>query len=377
MSDESFNDKSDAALPLIVPRMASNIAQDSRKTQERRVPDVTAKSGGRRVSSRKPVPKGTKRGLRKPLEPGMEFTAEFSQATVAFANGDYEKAELYTLKALQLNPEVFQAHNLLSEIHAARGDKEKAINAAWNGAHTRPRDTKMWARVAGLILEQEGEGRELRLKDALYCYARIITVDRHNIEARQRRAAINRELGYKRKVISEYEYLLRLFPQDITLIRHLADIYTEVNEADKALHHYESHTARACSEDDALGSILTWSDVNIIAELYIILGKFKEGLMKVRRLCRRLLGRQDDHIWDSVESDDREWDLDHEPRRSKTSGFVADAHGRAFYGEGLPMELRVKLGTFRLLSDGENLNEALVSAIVRSASNVRMTEVIC
>ena len=363
MSEENLDEDSDVIPGAALPQLSSSIARQIGQEQKPQKPGASVQRKGRNLSSRKSGSKSKKRGHRKPIEPGLDFTAEFSQATMAFTNGDFENAELYTLKALQLNPEVFQAHNLLSEIHAARGDHEKAINAAWNGAHTRPRDTKMWSRVASLILEQGGEGRESRLKDALYCYSRIISVEKHNIEARHHRAAINRELGHKRKVIAEYEYLLRLLPHDMSILRHLADIYIEMNAADKALQHYEVHATQACGQCDETRTFLTWSDLNIIAELYIILRSWKDGLLKIRRLCRRLLGRRDDVIWDCIESDDREWDLDDEPRRVKTPGFIIGAYERVCYGEGLPLELRVKLGTLRLLSDNNDMEEALVRIV--------------
>ena len=310
--------------------------------------------------------KGIKRGLRRPVEPGIEVTTQLSKATIAFTNGDFEAAEDSALIAVRLNPEVFQAHNLLSQIHAARGDSVKSIDAAYNGAHTRPRDTEMWKRVATMILGQSTAGREECLKDALYCYARIITVDRYNVEARYQRAAINRELGHRRKAVAEYEYLLKHLPQDMTLLRHLADICIELDIGERALKHYES-TMEAIvgrsSENNT--AAFTWSDVNIMAELYIRVKRFEAGLTQTKRLCRYLLGRSEEMFWDEVSSDDREWDLEDFPRRIETTRFRPGPSGRCCYGEGLPLEIRAKMGVFRLSMSNDDFIEAEVSLTTR------------
>ena len=304
--------------------------------------------------------RGIKRGLRKPLEPDVDFKAQLSEATMAFTNSNLEAAEIFTLRALQLNPEMYQAHNLLSEIHLARGDKDKALRAAWNGAHTRPRDTEMWGRIARLILERVCDNREATLRDAIYCYTRVISVEKDNVEARYQRATLNRELGYKKKVAADYEHLLKQLPHDTTVLRHLADIYTELRNAEQALQYYDATIAYFQSQEPTAVTSLTWSDINIVAELYGFLGRYDEGIARVKSLSRWLLGRKDEAFWDDVQEDDREWDSEDYPRRLKCSAFTVGAFDKSVYGDGLPLELRVKLGIFRLSAEQYDLQEANV-----------------
>ena len=309
--------------------------------------------------------KGVKRGLRKPVEPGVEFKAHLSEAVMAFTKSDFDKAEMFTLKALQLNPEMFQAHTLLSEIHAARGNKEKALSAAWNGAHTRPRDTEMWSRIAAFILERDSDDREATLRDAIYCFTRIINVDKHNVEARYERATLNRELGHKRKVVTEYEYILKELPHDMTILRHLAEIYIELNEADRALQHYKATIANLQVTEPDQAATFTWSDVNIVAELHGFQRRYTEGITELKRLSRWLLGRRGDNHWEQCDDDDREWDFDDHPRRIETPAFKPGIHELSSYGDGLPLELRIKLGVFRLYSEKQYLTEAIVGSNFR------------
>ena len=304
--------------------------------------------------------RGMKRGLRKPFEPGLEVSSHLSEATMAFTNGNFERAEICALTALKLNPEVFQAHNLLAEIHAARGDYDKSIRAAWNGAHTRPRDVGMWERVAALIMDPDRVPEEESLKDALYCYSRILAVDRYNVEARSQRAMLNRKLGRPKKVIAEYEYLLRYLPQDMSVLRQLADICIESKDAKKALQHYQSALRNACDGFSVTFPPYSWSDVNIVAELYIASQRYGEGLIHVKTLCRALLGRREEIFWKDLSTDDREWDLEDSPRRIEVPGFCLGRHDRICYGEGLLLEIRIKLGIFRLCLDEHDMTEAMV-----------------
>ena len=277
---------------------------------------------------------------------------------MAFIDNDYDEAEHLTLQALLINPEMYSAHSLLSEIHAARGDTDKALTAAWNGAHTRPRDTEMWSRIARLILERDAEPRTSTVRDAIYCYTRIISVDKNNVEARYQRAALNRELQSYKKVVSDYEQLARYLPHDLTVLRHLAEAYIDLGEPDRALQHYLVSISHFQATEPTDPTTFTWSDVNIVAELRSFQKGFQEGLTQTKSLSRWLLGRRNELCWQNFDEDDREWDVDDQPRRIEVPGFVPDRYEAASYGDGLPLELRIKLGVFRLRS--EDIEEAMV-----------------
>ena len=329
--------------------------------QETRTRDFAVRPKARRGSRLGRGGKGLKRGLRRPLEPDLEFKAQLSEATVAFTASEFGKAEIFALKALQLNPEMYQAHSLLSEIHAARGDKERALSAAWNGAHTRPRDTQVWTKIAGLILERDDEDREAILRDAVYCYTRILSVEKDNLEARYRRATLNRELGYKRKVAADYENLLKRLPHDTSILRNLAEIYLELKNVERALQCYQHTIGHFQAHEATTVTTFTWSDVNIVAELYGFLGRYQDGIVELKSLSRWLLGRKAEQYWNNFDTDDREWDKNHHPRRNEVSEFTQGAYEASSYGNGLPLELRIKLGVFRLSTEVPNLNEAIVS----------------
>lgn len=295
------------------------------------------------------------------MEPAPEVKALFSQATMAFIAKDYEEAERLTLLAVTRNPEMYEAHNLLSEIHTAHGDNHKALQAAWCGAHTRPRDTQLWSKLAREILDHVSDHSGWSIEHAIRCYSRIISVDKMNFDARYQRAALYRKLGHRKKVAAEYEQMLKHSPHDTGVLRHIADIYIDLNEAERALRHYKATFAHLQAIEPVTAFSLTWSDVNIVAELYWYLRQFDEAINQVKFLSRWLLGRGNQECWDSFEVDDREWDAKDQPRRCETPGFVSNAHDLSSYGEGLPLELRIMLGLFRLHLPKHDLSEAIAS----------------
>jgi len=279
---------------------------------------------------------------------------------MAFIDHNYEEAEDLTLQALQINPEMFSAYNLLSEIHTACGDTEKALSAAWNGAHTQDRDPEVWSRVARMILERDSDDPDAALRDAIYCYSRIINLDSTDVEARYQRAALNHELGHKGKAAKEYEQLLKQLPHDTTVLRHLARSYIELGKPDRALSYYrDSISHYQLNEPDEVTSF-TWSDVNIVAELYDFQQRYDEGLTELKFLARWLLGRRNDRHWQNFKRDDREWDIDDQARRIEVPEYSPDEYDSTSYGDGLPLELRIKMGIFRLRSEKGDLEEAIV-----------------
>ncbi|KAL4898256.1 hypothetical protein BDV59DRAFT_166523 [Aspergillus ambiguus] len=303
--------------------------------------------------------KGIKRGPRKPLEPSPEFKLLHSEATSAFIDGDYERAIDLVKRAIQINPEMFAAHSLLSEIFLAQGEKDKALTALFSGAHTRPRDPTVWAKVARMILERAGDDRQAALNDVIYCYSRVIDIDPRNYNARYQRAAVYRELGHNGRAATEYERILNDVPHDTRALRHLAEVYIDLDKVSRAVDRWAESIEYYLSLDPEEAPNFSWSDVNIYAELYTYLGQHEKGLNVLKQLARWLLGRKDDTIWETFDKDDREWDADDSPRRIKLDGYIPGQWPRDSYGLGLPLELRIKLGLYRLRMGYEHKDEAL------------------
>ncbi|KAJ5543507.1 Tetratricopeptide-like helical [Penicillium sp. DV-2018c] len=302
--------------------------------------------------------KGIKRGPRKPIEPSPEFKLLHSEATSAFIDGDYDRAITLVMQAIQINPEIFAAHSLLSEIFLAKGEDDKALAALFNGAHTRPKDPGVWIKVARLILDRAGANRQSALHDIAYCYTRILDVEPKNHNVRFQRAAVFRELGQNGRAGAEYERLLRECPHSARALRHIAETCIDTGEVQKAADYYAESIGHYLKLDPD-ETEFTWSDLNIYVELFGYLDEPEEGLIALKTLARWLVRRANDTTWDACEDDDREWDADDSPRRIKTDGFVPGQWPQETYGLGLPLELRIKMGIFRLKMGDRHYSEAL------------------
>ena len=311
--------------------------------------------------------RGIKRGPRRPLEPGPEFKMFHSEATEAFIDGDYDRAMDRVMRAIQVNPEMFPAHSLLSEIFLAQGQKDKALAALFNGAHTRPKDSSVWLKVARLILQRAGEDRKRALNDVVYCVSRVIDIEPRNFNVRYQRAAVYRELGYNGRAAAEYERVLKDRPHNTKALRHLAEIFIDLNDVQRAIDHWADSVEHFLSLDPAEVTDFSWSEINIYVELFSYVGQYKQGLHYLKSLARWLLGRGDDLMWEEFEDDDREWDSKDSPRRIKANGFVPGQWPLDTYGLGLPLELRIKMGIFRLKMGDKHQDEALVRLIQPSS----------
>lgn len=315
--------------------------------------------------------KGVKRGTRKPLQPSEEFKELHSQATLAFLDQRYSEAEDLAKQAIQLNPEIFTAYSLLSEIHMAQNDKARAMKALFSGAHTRPNDTDLWYKVGKLVIETAGDNRSSAIRDAIYCYARVLEVNRLHVEARFARAALHREAGNSRRACLDYLRLIKQLPHDTGVLRHLAETYIDLGQSEPAIEQYDTSIAHYRSLNRDIIGAFTWSDLNIYAELFMnsnvsaqdVSTQFVGALSKVKSVSRWLLRRGEETFWDNYNEDDREFDAADEPRRIEVPEYSPDKHDLADYGEGLPLEIRVKLGLFRLNLGDDYIDEAMVGGV--------------
>lgn len=341
-----------------VPSEADEPAKNIKRPRGRPRKDGSTRGRGGRPLGRGGQ-RGVKRGPRAPLEPSHEFKVLQAQAFAAFIDEqNLDKAHKLVNEAITLNPEVYAAHALLSEIFAAKGEKDKAFTALFSAAHTNPRDPSVWKKVADASLARLDEDRHRALADAVYCYARMIEINPKDYDALFQRALLNKQLGYKRKALKEFERLLNMLPHASNILYQIAEICIDLKEVQTAKSYYDETIRHYQSPEFEETSDFTWNDVNIYVELFSYMNRYAEGISMLKSLCRWLCGRKDDVIWDEVQNDDREWDLEDKPRRIKTPNFVPGKYPAESYGEGLPMELRIKLGLYRLKLGASHKREA-------------------
>lgn len=302
---------------------------------------------------------GSRRGRRrKPTDYGHDFKECLANASKAFLNGELESAADFARQAVKANPEVFQAHSLLSEILKAQGHEEDSVQALWFGAIT-IRDSDVWRLVAEKTLEVDDEDRTLdRIKMAIECYSEAIKISKDinmEYELRVVKLSLYQEIRNIKFARLDCKNILKQWPGKSQYVKEYAQLTAGLHdsgELQKSLDAYD-----ACFEiyqdDDVFGDEEDendpWDHLNIYLELLYHCGDPADGLAKAKRYSRWFIGRKDETFWDRYVYDDREWDSEND-RRVYVGEFQQGKASRdnAMYGDGLPIDIRVRMGLFRM-----------------------------
>jgi general transcription factor 3C polypeptide 3 (transcription factor C subunit 4) len=229
---------------------------------------------------------------------------------------------------------------------------EKALAAMVYAAHLRNKDVSGWMNCAAFALDlvKDDEDEE-NLQMARLCFSAALRADPTHVEARLGKAAICHRRGHLHAAIAEYKMVLRTRPNDLDLVRKLAEACVDNKNAEAALpsaiEAYSRYFAIARANTADYADPALWHDINIYVELYASLNRFQDAVHELRALSRWLVGRASEHYWDQWQSDDREWDIDND-RRSQDSNFAVENADMRLYGSALPLELRVRLAIYRI-----------------------------
>ncbi|EMD00069.1 hypothetical protein BAUCODRAFT_361780 [Baudoinia panamericana UAMH 10762] len=329
--------------------------------------------------------RGRRSGPRKPVDPGKEFKGLQTQAISALMEGKLDDALSSAQLAVQTNPEVRSAHTLLSEILEKLHRKADSVGALMTGAVV-AKDSSLWIESAERtisVLRHELSWSEVA-DQALYCYSMSANLQkRMGIEDRELQATIRRGMrdmliavGRNAKARHECSFLSWLNPGDFENAETYAQLcLRETDDIPKAKEAYEKAFEARKTEfaglDDKEREAL-WSHLDLYAQLVDRHGTtrddglrklsvFQDGLRKVKRFARYILGRADESFWEKHEGDDKEFDIDHGERRVFVGEFQQGKASRdkALFGQGLPLDLRIKLGIFRVKMGMSHHEEAM------------------
>ncbi|KAF2501798.1 TPR-like protein [Lophium mytilinum] len=331
-----------------------------------------ARARGRSILDRRPPARNTRsgnvrRGARKAADPGQQYKRLQIKANESYLNQDFKTAAEYAMTAIQLNPEIFATHSLLSEIYLDMGDEQRSLEALIVGAPTK-RDKHLWFHVLQRVWELDEKKypmytRNTKIGVAISCLREILIIDPRDYEARYEKLKIELELGNVAKAVSLCRLMLDIKPHETDILREMARLCTKDAKGQKYLDtaskSFENAINHFITNEDFADSNFDWPLLNYYLEVVEKQKKHKKAVTQAKRLSRWLLGRKDEVFWDELD-DDREWDLAPEPRRIDVAGFELGKYSFVKYGAGLPMEVRVKMGTNRLRMGGlENYEEAM------------------
>ncbi|KAF2864639.1 hypothetical protein BDV95DRAFT_588668 [Massariosphaeria phaeospora] len=310
-------------------------------------------------------PKGS-RGPRPVADPGPKFKDLQQLANEAFSHKDYPLAIEYSQKAIKLNPEIFTAHNMLSESYTEMGEEEKALEALLIGAPT-ARRKDLWFHLIDRVNNIDPVTYpfwtdEIKTLKTLDCLRSILLIDSRDYEARSQKLEIESSLGRVSGCVKQCRMMLTIRPHDDDVLKQMARIGTSSSRQskihlDKIVHTFDTSIAYFLANDRPTTSNLDWSLLNIYLDLLDRAGDYDRALLRLKTLTRWLQGRKKETYWDNYD-DDREYDLEDTPRRITVPEFVPKPH-KPSYGKTLPLELRTKMGVFRIRRDPSDLSTAM------------------
>lgn len=364
-----------AVTPSIIPARG-------RRGGKRGRPSTRGRGGRGGNNGARPTPKkkrgkpGREKGPRGPrpvADPGAEWKSLQQQANAKFIARDYEAALVFAQQAIQLNPEIFDAYNIASEIYTEMGREEDSLAVLLAGAPTK-RDPGLWQYIIERIQQLDPEKHpqftdENKSAAILPCLNEIILLN-NDYEARSHKLEIEAQLGRSSKCVALGLKMLKTRKEqgedpDTSVLKIMAMMGTASPKQtrihlNKLLNSFEEAIDVFTQPDrDPVNNELDWELINIYLDLLDRAGSYEAGVVRLKELARWKQGRRSETFWDKLE-DDCEFDIEDEPRRVTVPPFVRKSQD-ATYGSTLPLEIRVKLGLFRLRRSKDDFEEAMVS----------------
>ncbi|KAG9232259.1 hypothetical protein BJ875DRAFT_467420 [Amylocarpus encephaloides] len=314
-------------------------------------PQATRGKGGKRRFRGGGRGSNPHRGPRKAAELTPDLKLRVGRATQLFIQSRYKEAMELVDEIIGMNSETHEAWTLKAEMYKEDGDLEKAVEALYYAAHLRYKHVEGWIYCAEFALEETGSLRPTFLKIVQNCYARALRADRLSLKAHFGKADTYYEREMYLMASREYETILMKYSlHNLTALQRLAEVSVEMDDVAAAKNLYASAVEFYKAGGQCEKFVFGWSDAIAYAELFAYTNEYARALKELKSLARWLLGREDEKFWDTVTLDDSEWDID-DSRRQKAPDYNREAFQPESYGSGLPMEIRVKFGIYRLHLD--------------------------
>lgn len=284
-------------------------------------------------------------GPRPPAPLTGPIKRRLGEANSFFLDRKFVEARNKAWEIIQLNAETYEAYTLLATIYEELNDTEKSLEMRWRGCHLRPKIPDLWIDLAE---EYEERGNLVRA-DA--CYRAAIRFIPYSVKARLGKARVLTRAKRFKTAVQEYEKILNKWdPLNFTATCQLVLSYLDKGDDEsvqKARVLYKETFDRLRQQEDP-EDMIDWDDLVKYAGIFERQGKdYAIALRELKSFARWLVGRDEQVLFDKVTENDCEWDID-DTRRLEINGFRADEFPSSTYGEGIPLELRIKLGLLRL-----------------------------
>ena len=172
------------------------------------------------------------------LENEDESAEIFNNIGVSYSNlNDYQTAEKYLKKALELNPNQPQIYLNMSDVYYRQKEIAFAIDCLRAGEIALPENTVIPHYLARILMEDAQQDLAIDELD------KILELEPENYDAYYDLARIYFDMGNWEAAISNFENILEFKDQNELIYFYLAEAYEANDEIDKAISNYLKSTA--------------------------------------------------------------------------------------------------------------------------------------
>lgn len=225
-----------------------------------------------------------------PTKVPPELAGVLGEANMLYASHQYDEAIVLLKDFIKKAPTIPDPYHTLGMIYEDRQDRTKALQFFLIACTLTPQDADLWKRV-GRIAKDENN-----LDQALFCFKKASSADPKDKEALFSYAELCREQGDNRRAAEVFKKLTALIPNDLSLWMQIAEAYHCNDQEDEAVDALKTCIEKAAAIDPALrhhSSKYELNAVNMLADLYITLKKYRDAINVIQELDMRNAAAQE------------------------------------------------------------------------------------
>ncbi|CAH0479050.1 unnamed protein product [Peronospora belbahrii] len=226
-----------------------------------------------------------------------ELANVLGEANMLYASHQYDEAITLLKDFIKKAPTIPDPYHTLGMIYEDRQDRIKALQFFLIACTLTPHDAELWKRVGRIAKDEKN------FDQALFCFKKASSADPKDKEALFSYAELCREQGDNRRAAEVFKKLTVLIPNDLSLWIQIAEAYHCNDQEDEAVDALKMCIEKAATLDPTQNlhtSKYELNAVNMLADLYITLKKYREAIGVIHHLHARYALAQDP---DQVESD--------------------------------------------------------------------------
>lgn len=223
------------------------------------------------------------------------YRSLIGQANFSLAHRNFKEALLLCERAVRLGPYDPSPYQIMSEIYEEIEEHVKALKLGMIAAFLGNQDAETWVALGEKAVDME------LTSDALFCYQSAGKINPNLLKVYEALLKLYNPETEKKLVLGIYQKIVQKVPAEAgqNLLRHArtgAGMLLAENDVVGALTLMETAFQKVSSS-------VTFDDVNLIAELYISLQKFRETLQIISKYCDVVIEAEEDLLADDTTSE--------------------------------------------------------------------------